>query len=155
MRRTDYGYACDFCEVEVLYASTRGIEMLREHIAAAHPERLMTCGRRYDMFAFQGNVRGADYWEKDETCSYCGSISPEEFWRRAAAGRQLTPTDKNYKVYVAGETLHKSKFYFQHFTADDQQKFVRVLRGEEPFQFEFAYPGHFYQLPFFVSRRAP
>lgn len=37
----------------------------------------------------------------DRTCDYCGSLFGDEFMRRVEAGDVLlTPTDKNYKVYV-------------------------------------------------------
>jgi hypothetical protein len=39
-------------------------------------------------------------WREDGTCSYCGSISPEEFLKAAKEGCELGPTDKNYKVYI-------------------------------------------------------
>ena len=43
------------------------------------------------------------HWEiRDgvETCSYCGSLSPAEFFKAISEKRTLGPTDKNYKVYV-------------------------------------------------------
>ena len=42
-----------------------------------------------------------DHWrEEDNTCSYCGSMNPEQFLKECEKGTELTPTDKNYKVYV-------------------------------------------------------
>lgn len=35
-----------------------------------------------------------------QCCSYCGSLTQEEFLKLAEAGAELEPTDKNYKVYV-------------------------------------------------------
>lgn len=40
------------------------------------------------------------HWREDGTCSYCGSLSPEQFFAAIEAGAELGPTDKNYKVYV-------------------------------------------------------
>lgn len=34
------------------------------------------------------------------TCSFCGSVHPEDFLKLAAEGAKLTPTDKAYKVYI-------------------------------------------------------
>lgn len=34
------------------------------------------------------------------TCSYCGSMHPDEFMAAVEAGARVTPTDKNYKVYI-------------------------------------------------------
>ena len=33
-------------------------------------------------------------------CSYCGSMSPDDFMDHVRAGRPIGPTDKSYKVYV-------------------------------------------------------
>lgn len=76
-------------------------------------------------------------------CSYCGSLEPSEFMRRAEAGEELTPTDKNYKVYVGGS----SKFYFQHLDETQGRRFVELLNAKA---LKFAFPGHFYVLPFFM-----
>lgn len=40
------------------------------------------------------------HWRDDGTCSYCGSMKPETVFAAIEAGFKLTPTDKNYKVYV-------------------------------------------------------
>ena len=40
------------------------------------------------------------HWEADGTCSYCGSLSPELFFKAIGDGCELGPTGKNYKVYV-------------------------------------------------------
>jgi len=40
------------------------------------------------------------HWTEDGTCSYCGSISPDALFAAIAAGCELGPTDKDYKVYV-------------------------------------------------------
>jgi len=37
----------------------------------------------------------------DGTCKYCGSISTSEFFKAIESGCQITPTDKNYKVYLS------------------------------------------------------
>lgn len=41
-----------------------------------------------------------DPYHISPTCSYCGSISQEAFLKAVEQGLQITPTDKNYKVYV-------------------------------------------------------
>lgn len=43
---------------------------------------------------------GVSYWRDDNTCSYCGSLSPDLLFKAIEAGYTLDPTDKNYKVYV-------------------------------------------------------
>jgi len=48
---------------------------------------------------------GEMVWRADHSCSYCGSLDPEVFMARLEAGDvSLTPTDKNYKVYIRNET---------------------------------------------------
>lgn len=59
-----------------------------------------TCPRRHDFLAFQGDKERADRWRSDGTCSYCGSIKPEEFMEAVWHGDQIGPTDKDYKAYV-------------------------------------------------------
>lgn len=153
---------------------------------------------------------GEDSWrERDghKSCSYCGSITPDEVFAAIETGNQVTPTDKSYKIYVdvvdpnegkprivgsanfnpggegwvlltaenrdtlplddwarehwkngehwvriepRGKTVH-AKFYFQHFSADEQQRFIDLLNAKK---LNLAYPGHFYVSPFFARRGA-
>jgi hypothetical protein len=78
------------------------------------------------------------------TCSFCGSLNPDEFMKQAEAGVKLGPTDKNYKVYVNEHT----KFYFQHLTDEQMQKFVELMNAKK---LNIGYPGHFYVLPYFMK----
>lgn len=39
-------------------------------------------------------------WRPDNTCSYCGSMNPDALFECIEAGSEITPTDKNYKIYV-------------------------------------------------------
>ena len=58
---------------------------------------LFTCPRRLDPFAFDmDHLREGDYWRDGLTCSYCGSLKPEEFLDDIKNGKKVTPTDKNY-----------------------------------------------------------
>lgn len=109
-----------------------------------------TCGRRHDFLAWQGDRHGEDYWRKDGTCSYCGSISPEALFEAVAAGARLTPTDKNYKVYVDLPERHHTKFYFQHLDDAGQKQFVKLLNDRA---LNIGEPGYFYRLPFFAFER--
>lgn len=63
----------------------------------------------------------------------------------AAAGVELVPTDKNYKVYGA----RHGKFYFQHLSVEQRKAFVELLNAKT---LKLAFPGHFYVLPFFMTR---
>lgn len=89
----------------------------------------------------------SDEW-RDGTCSYCGSMNPTEFMKQASEGIELGPTDKSYKVYV-GKTEHQ-KFYFQHLSEDQKERFVVLLNTQ---QLNMGYPGHFYVLPYFIGRK--
>lgn len=174
---SDAPFGCDFCPVEfpvengvprtlkrvegdtTIYepnpAFRFGYDLLRQHVREAHPSEVMTCGRRYDTYmgvipANPGyGQQQEDWWEPNGTCSYCGSISPGEFWRRVTAGYEVIPTDKNYKAYVRDGTRSENKFYFQHFDQQDKEKFVEVVNAGE---MHIGYPGYFYRLPFFCVR---
>jgi len=84
------------------------------------------------------------------SCSYCGSISPDDLFAAIDSGAELGPTDKNYKVYVKTEDRPYGKFYFQHLDADGQRRFISLLNEGK---LNIGYPGHFYTLPFFASVR--
>lgn len=86
-----------------------------------------------------------DHWRTDQTCSFCGSLHPDEFMKEVEAGTQLSPTDKRYKVYVAGM---RWKFYFQHLSDEQMTRFIELLNAKK---INIGYPGYFYTLPFFIS----
>lgn len=91
-----------------------------------------------------------DGWK---TCSYCGSLSPESFWRAIRAEMELGPTDKNYKVYVkAADVRGAGKLYFQHLPDDDKIRFIDAINAGI---LRFGYPGHFYRLPYFIAPANP
>lgn len=86
-----------------------------------------------------------DHWREDGRCSFCGSISPDELFKRIDAGETIDPTDKNYKIYVG-----RSKFYFPHFNREEMQQFVDLSNAKK---LKLGYPGHFYQMPFFMVKQ--
>lgn len=107
---------------------------------------MMPCPRRLET-PHQYTPPSTDHWRpEDNTCSYCGSMSPEEFMTKAAEGAQLGPTDKNYKVYIGDG---HGKFYFQHLSVDQRYAFLALLKNKA---LKIGYPGHFYVLPFFIVR---
>lgn len=91
------------------------------------------------------NVPAEDHWRDDNTCSYCGSMHPDLFIEKVRQGVAITPTDKNYKVYIDG----MKKFYFEHLSEEQKNTFVQMLNDK---QVKFEYPGHFYRLPFFITK---
>lgn len=89
----------------------------------------------------------SDWYEGYRTCTYCGSINPEDFLVLAAAGKQITPTDKSYKAYISLVT-GEAKFYYEHFSAEQQDKFATLYNEKK---LKLAHPGFFYVLPFFCK----
>lgn len=79
-------------------------------------------------------------------CSWCGSMPPDAFMQAVESGEEIIPTDKDYKVYVNPD--HR-KFYFQHLSPDQGQRFVDLLNAGK---LNIGPPGHFYVMPFFISK---
>lgn len=118
------------------------------------------------------------FTDQDDCCTYCGSLNPDEFMARLEAGNvKIVPTDKDYKVYVQnyggdeftqttrtdsnpwagyGNPIHnwqisvisQKKFYFQHLSQEQRQRFVELLNEKK---IVFAEPGRFYVKPFFIA----
>ena len=114
-----------------------------------------TCPRRNELFNDGGSEKDQDAYreielggEKSSVCSYCGSLSPEEFMQGVEAGAEIDPTDKNYKAYIhkVGTT---AKFYYQHLSDEQMRKFV-VLYNDKTMK--IGYPGRFYVMPFFMHK---
>jgi hypothetical protein len=112
------------------------------------------CPRRSEMGITDSShpfkVPNSDHWRMRDghrTCSWCGSLHPDDFMECAEVGKKLTPTDKNYKVYVDNTT----KFYFQHLSEAQKTRFVELMNGS---LLIFAEPGFFYVLPFFAQRKS-
>jgi len=107
---------------------------------------------------FKPGMNGEMVWRPDFTCSWCGSIHPELFMERLREQTiALTPTDKNYKVYVdnhGGEPFVaiRSKFYFQHLNDQQKKEFVDLLNAQK---IKVAHPGRFYVPPFFCKFTPP
>ncbi len=120
-----------------------------------------------------------DTWRDDGSCSFCGSLNPDEFMRRLEAGDvRLVPTDKSYKVYVDNEggesfkqsyrecspgcnvgpdkcphwttrTVSETKFYFRHLSKEQKQEFINLVNVGKV---KLAFPGRFYVTPYFMGR---
>jgi len=154
----------------------------------------MICPRRFELGGMgvggPFNYPDHDQWRDDQTCSYCGSMSPETFMQAARDGKSIGPTDKNYKAYVTepltddekaiarqqqigryvgmgiseeqatseadadpvlGEGKHLGKFYYVHLSEEQQNDFIAMLNAKSV---HVGYPGRFYRLPFFITRKA-
>lgn len=88
----------DMAERERLLGVINPHWALTFHMKAAHPDQMFTCPRQGE--GPQGREPGRAFWNKDGTCSYCGSISQDRFFEAAESGCKITPTDKSYKAYV-------------------------------------------------------
>lgn len=116
------------------------------------PAPAMLCPRRAENGVMPGgpfNVPDADSWHPERnTCSWCGSLNPDEAMRRILAGAEVEPTDKDYKIYLRDDA-GSAKFYFQHLSTEQRIAFVEEVNAGKV---KFAYPGHFYVLPFFMRK---
>ena len=117
---------------------------------------LELCPRRQEIGdTSRFKVPQEDEWREDRSCSWCGSMSPELLFEAIEAGCKLTPTDKNYKLYIDGianvfyvPNNNHSKFYFQHFSKEQCIKFIELSNDNK---LKLGYPGYFYVIPFFMS----
>lgn len=102
------------------------------------------CGRRgTSLLSYQPNPAEPEDEYINGRCNYCGSASPEKLFEAIVEGLELTPTDKNYKIYIPG-----GKFYFQHFSSEDKDRFIAMVNAKE---IKFGYPGYLYVLPYFMG----
>jgi hypothetical protein len=99
------------------------------------------------------------------SCSYCGSMHPEDFLKFIEEDWIVIPTDKNYKVYIEKhsgkliessgmefpEVLESGKFYYQHLSSDQAKQFYDLWKS---FQMKIGPPGNFYVLPYFIKKKA-
>lgn len=113
-------------------------------MSEAIAENTILCPRRSEVVG-PFKLPEADHWGSDKTCSFCGGLHPDEALRLLREGAEITPTDKNYKFYINGTR----KGYFQHFEEAHKREFIQMLNEG---RMNIAYPGHFYVLPFFVTR---
>jgi hypothetical protein len=111
----------------------------------------MDCPRKGNFSAVFKIGQGADFYHPNQTCSWCGSLSGEEFMRRVEEGTlQMSGTDKNYKIYIRateGSPNLPVKFYFQHLDEDQMKRFVD-LYNQKKLKF---YDGGLYVSPFFMT----
>lgn len=108
----------------------------------------MSCPRRSEA-PYQITPPETDNWDKG-TCSYCGSISQEDFLAAVEAGEEIGPTDKSYKAYIHSGSFRK--FYFQHLDESGRAKFIELYNNKT---MKLGYPGYFYTRPFFCSYKEP
>jgi hypothetical protein len=101
---------------------------------------------------FKAPMNGEMTWREDRTCSYCGSIDPEDFLKAMAEGQLITPTDKSYKAYADIPGRSFTKFYFQHLDEAQRERFIELVNAR---RVNWAAPGHLYVMPFFCKAVEP
>lgn len=118
---------------------------------------MITCPRRMEEFGPWEDTEGLDQYEhggglvtQARSCSFCGSLPPDDFMAMVRSGVTVDPTDKDYKAYI-GPEQDKAKFYYQHLNDAQRREFVELLNGG---RISLGYPGRFYVLPFFIQRES-
>lgn len=135
---------CPFCPQEfegAVMPATAGENAFlrcRTHVWMRHSDKLFRCGQYHVGSTETKN----DFWRYDGKCSYCGSITQEVFFAEVEANAVLTPTDKNYKVYVGDN----KEFKFTHLDDAGKTRFIEMYNADK-----FNMPhGKFYVQPFFA-----
>lgn len=100
------------------------------------------CKRRMHEAGPWASEAGLDYWTERNTCSFCGSMHPDDFMEQVRAGAPITPTDKPYKAYAPA-----GKFYYQHLSGEQMAEFVDLYNAKK---IAWEAPGYAYVLPFFM-----
>lgn len=156
-RNADWTMQCPHCDhVAKGFRDARSKEenphwQLTWHVNAAHQDKLFLCPRRCEGgYAMHENER--DFWSMDRGhrhCSYCGSAHPDDVIAGVEAGTvELGPTDKSYKSYLTGGTFKHAKFYFQHLSPEQMDRFIELHNSNK---MKVGYPGRFYVKPFFCQ----
>lgn len=129
---------------------------LRGFRRASRASQKQTCPRRMAEWGSWKREEGLDSWGP-HGCSFCGSLHPDRFMELVEAGAEVGPTDKSYKAYLRHSEIKggsgiipngEAKFYYQHLSSEQRVRFVELINEH---RMVIGYPGHFYQLPFFVS----
>lgn len=114
-----------------------------------------TCPRRAENYpVVEEMLDGWEYRGQYLFCAYCGSLQPTMLLSLMTVGCELGPTDKSYKVYVEQERQRIGKFYFQHFSVEDMNRFIELFNMKTK-TFTIGYPGHFYVVPYFMRLEVP
>lgn len=109
-----------------------------------------TCPRReaegrHREGTFQGDGPNKDYWQKDKTCSYDGSLHPDVFMDYVRQGKLVGVTTKSYKFYMEeyeGTVQGAKKFYTHHLSEEQGWEF-KELGERGAIRFDFKPPGLF------------
>lgn len=121
---------------------------------------MSTCPRRVTEFGPWPKDPGLDRWETrmtgaPRTCSFCGSMHPDDAMELIEAGAEVTPTDSEFEAYVEVPLQHRGnpilgKLMFKHFSLGHQDRLIAAMNADEV---NFAHPGHFEVPPFFMTPR--
>lgn len=99
-------------------------------------------------------INNIDKWEnriekKYLYCSFCGSIDPKSLFNELEKKSILTPTDKDYKIYLETKS-GKEKFYLWHLEDEDIYKIINLL---EKNKVHLNYPYYFYKTPYILLNK--
>jgi hypothetical protein len=120
--------------------------MMREPVARdeAGVPILQTCGRRMNDFGPWPKLELLDHWNiqpnGDRTCSFCGSLHHDDFYRLVVASLaddstiRIEVSDKRYKIYVHRPEIRNAaeggiKFYKHHdvhWTDEQRAEIIRI-----------------------------
>jgi hypothetical protein len=146
-RRRGTGRVCEHvgCANTFRVGHASGVDQA-ERFCTEH--RSMVCPRRSEGIpGALSNYPQTDEWRQDgsyRTCSYCGSLHPDDFMQLVRDGAEVGPTDKSYKAYIElpeGKSVRGAPFYYHHLAADQQQEFVDLANAGK---MTIGYPGRFY-----------
>lgn len=123
---------------------------------ALKPAATFSCARRGESFRDPIDGKLLDHWRDNahnteggkRSCSYCGSIHPDDFMQAVRDGVEIGPTDKSYKAYMSGPGFNHAKFYFQHLSEPQMREFIERLNEKS---MKIGAPGYFYTRPFFIG----
>lgn len=82
-------------------------------------------------------------------CSYCGSLRPEDFMEMVRRGYYVTPTDKNYKVYIG------RPYTDEETSAYKQSPHVKALLDAGADEKDIAIPVHHEDAKFYFQHLSP
>lgn len=93
--------------------------------------------------------KGIAGWQETQlSCNYCGSLHPDVFMEQLENGATVVPTDKSYKAYLRVASGSEAKFYYEHLSDDQKNRFIELCNQKKLI---IGYPGYFYVVPYFMQ----
>lgn len=113
----------------------------------------LTCPRRMADWGPWEREEGLDGFEMRRSdrflsCTFCGSMHPDDLLEAIREGQEIGPTDKSYKLYVDGMA---GKFYTHHLSPEQGDEFIALW---EQGKINWGYPGRPYVRLYIPGRPA-